>query len=90
MKVKDFKVGQIVMDKLGNEYKVLHITDDNMPLRIACTKFCKPIAIYDGSFFYGVGQEFWIYKSKKVARKGSHQGIGIVTAKSLKLVKDVA
>lgn len=69
MKVKDFKVGQIVVDKLGNEYEVLHITDDNMPLRIGCIKFCKPIAIYDGSFFMVLGKNFGFINPKKLQEK---------------------
>lgn len=74
MKLKEIKVGQIVIDKLGNEYvveKVINNIDGvMMPVLLKCTKFVKCIGVQESDvMFDDVGQSFWIYKSKKIAKK---------------------
>lgn len=89
MKLKDIKAGQIVTDKLGNEYKVLFVTadGDDMPVELECIKFSEEISA-DGIFtFRRIGQCFWIYKSKKIAKAVDElvDNKRLVTVKSLKL-----
>ena len=91
MKLKDIEVGMTVIDKFDNEYEVLEITDRVlMPIKLKCTKFVKNIPvqnlgkIFGKLEFYNVGQSFYIYKSKKVA-KANGDDDNIITIKSLKL-----
>ena len=86
MKLKDIKGGQTVVDKFGNEYvvEIVSYSYDLMPVYLRCTKFVKCVAVQNhGVMFECVGDYFWIYKSKKVAKKdGIKNGI---TVESLKL-----
>lgn len=87
MKLKDIKVGQVVVDKFGNEYEVVEITkNDRMPVYLKCIKFVKKILVQRFGMieFYKEGQSFFVYKSKKVA-KNSGNDIDVITVKSLKL-----
>ena len=86
MKLKDIKVGQTVVDKFGNEYVVENVVydDDLMPVWLICTKFVKCVTVQKhGMMFEFVGDCFWIYKSKKVAKE--HNTENCITVKSLKL-----
>lgn len=91
MKLKDIKAGQIVTDKLGNEYKVLFVAadGDDMPVELECIKFSEEISV-DGIFtFRRIGQCFWIYKSKKSCQKDGMCQENCISVKSLKLKSDV-
>lgn len=68
---KTFEVGQIVVDKLGNEYEVLETDDTILPLKLKCTKFVKEAKIAPVVSFTNVGQIFWIFKSKKSRQRRS-------------------
>nr|DAJ41880.1 MAG TPA: hypothetical protein [Ackermannviridae sp.] len=90
MKFKDVKIGQIVIDKHGNEYKVhnieYNIGDDNCtPVALLCIKHVKDISIFNHICFTTIGQVFWIYKSKKMARRDGFYEEDVITVKSLKL-----
>lgn len=94
MKLKDIKVGQIVADKLGNVYKVLFVAadgGDDVPVELKCIKFSEEISVSDMFTFTRVGQCFWIYKSKKIAKINNAvvDNTCFVTVKSLKLLKNV-
>lgn len=89
MKPKDMKVGQIVVDKFGNEYEVEYIdnNDTAMPIKMCCTKFVVPVDVQDDNVgFTGAGKlnSYWIYKSKKAAKEDGVKDMNILTVKSLK------
>ena len=90
LKVEDLKIGQIVVDKHGNEYEVHAIDrDDIMPIRLRCTKFVRKVNVQDGNVgFKDVDQAMWIYRSKKIAQNDGCDDKGIVTVKSIKLKDD--
>ncbi len=71
MKLEDIEVGQTVVDKFGNEYVVEIVdNDDSMPVYLRCTKFVECVIVQkSGVMFECVDDCFWIYKSKKVAKK---------------------
>lgn len=89
MKLKDIEIGMQVIDKFGNEYIVKEIDNDDisMPVNLECIKFIEPIFVQkiDDIKFDGKGQIFWIYKSKKVAKKNRLKNKDIITFKSLRL-----
>ena len=89
MKLKEIEIGQIVVDKFGNEYvveKVTNNTDSMMPVLLKCTKFVKSIGIQESDItFDDVDESFWIYKSKKIAKNDGMSQENCVTVKSLKL-----
>ena len=91
MKLKDIKVGQVVVDKFGNEYKVLFVCadGDDMPVELECIKFSEKVNVDDTFTFNRIGQCFWIYKSKKIAKFNVEavDNLHFVTVKSLKLKK---
>ena len=91
MKLKEIKVGQIVADKYNNEYKVLFVCadGDDMPVELECIKFSEEISADDTFTFNRIGQCFWIYKSKKIAKfnGAAVDNLRFVTVKSLKLKK---
>ena len=83
---KTFEAGQIVVDKLGNEYEVIEVDDTIRPLKLKCIKFVKEAKLAPFASFTEVGQIFWIFKSRKVVRKNHFEPEkDILTAKSLKL-----
>ena len=87
MKLEDVKIGMKVIDKFGNEYEIVEVTEDEqMPVKVKCTKFLKPIHVQDFGNVYidKVGKSYYIFKSKKVARKRGCDG-DYITVKSLKL-----
>lgn len=91
MKLKDIKVGMEVVDKYGNEYIVTEVDESKsaddvmMPVRLKSIKILRNIAVskFDVTFNC-VGQVYWIYKSKKIARRDGFYKEDIVTVKSLK------
>ena len=90
MKLKEVKIDQIVFDKYGNEYKVHNVDynycDDNCtPVALECIKHVKDISIFNHIYFTTIGQIFWIYKSKKTAKKDCCKNMDVITVKSLKL-----
>lgn len=67
MKLKEFKVGQIVEDIHGNIYRVLKVvddTDDYQPVKLRCTKRSVHKAYItrpNNSYYeFNVGCEWWI------------------------------
>lgn len=86
MKLEEFKVGQIVVDKHGNEYEVNDVHRGMMPIRLRCIKFVRKVNVQDGDVgFHGVDIPLWIYRSKKIAQNDGCNVKSIVTVKSLKL-----
>ena len=88
MKLKEIEIGQIVVDKFGNEYVVEQVQRhaDLMPVLLKCTKFVKSIGIQESDItFDDVDESFWIYKSKKIAKNDGMSQENCVTVKSLKL-----
>ena len=91
MKLKDIKVGMKVVDRYGNEYVVkqvdkLKLPNVEMPVRLKSTKILRSITAskFDVEFHY-IGETYWIYKSKKAARRDGFHKEDIITVKSLKL-----
>lgn len=91
MKLKEIEVGMAVVDKHGNEYKVVGCDKRNnfMPVELICTKFLKSILVqkWGDVSFKQEGQSFHIYKSKKVARNDGCD-VDCITVKSLKPKSD--
>lgn len=90
VKLKEIKIDQIVCDKHGNEYKVYNVDynvgeDNCTPVALECIKHVKDISIFNHICFTTVGQIFWIYKSKKAAKKDCCKNMDVITVKSLKL-----
>lgn len=87
MRLKDIKIGMKVVDKYSNKYEVNKLTEDKrMPVKLKCTKFVREIPVQNlgGIKFREVGQSFYIYKSKKIARNNGNDA-NVITVKSLKL-----
>lgn len=86
MKMRNVKHGQIVVDKHGNEYEIFSIDrSTSMSVILKCTKFCHRIDVQEDNVgFRGVGQTFWVYKSKAAARKDGCDVMNILTVDSLK------
>lgn len=87
MRLEDIKIGMKVVDKYSNEYEVNALIEDKqMPAKLKCTKFTREIPVQNlgGIKFREVGQSFYIYKSKKIARNNGNDA-NIITVKSLKL-----
>lgn len=84
MTLEEIKVGQTVVDNFGNEYVVEIVNyDDWMPVWLRCTKFVELAVVQErGVMFRCVGDCFWIYKSKKVAKKDGVEKC--ITVESLK------
>lgn len=91
MKLKEIEVGMAVVDKYGNEYKVVSVDkrDNFMPVELICTKFLKRILVqkWGDVSFEQEGESFYIYKSNKVARNDCCD-VGCITVKSLKPKSD--
>lgn len=84
MKLEDIEVGQTVVDKFGNEYVVEIVSYDLMPVYLRCTKFVKSVVVQQhGVMFEYVDDYFWIYESKKDAKKDGIENC--ITVESLKL-----
>ena len=84
MKVEDIRVGQTVVDKFGNEYVVEIVSRDLRPVFLRLTKLVKRVVVQThGVVFECVDDYFWIYKSKKVAKKDGIEKC--ITVESLKL-----
>ena len=84
MKVEDIKVGQTVVDKFSNEYVVEIVDNSLMPVLLRCTKIVKRVVVQKhGVMFECVDNYFWIYKSKKVAKKDGVKNC--ITVESLNL-----
>ena len=84
MKLADIEVGQTVVDKVGNEYVVEIVSNDWMPVYLRLTKFVNRVVVQKhGVMFECVDDHFWIYKSKKVAKKDGTEKC--ITVESLKL-----
>ena len=86
MKLKEIEGGMTVVDKFDNEYIVEIVEKGLMPILLKCTKFVKSIGVqkYD-VMFDDVDESFWIYRSKKAAKKDGMCQEHCITVKSLKL-----
>lgn len=87
MKLKNVKIGQIVIDKYGNEY-VVEIVDNHptKPVLLKCIKFLNIVRaqkIGDVKF-HNVNDIYWIYKSAEVAMFNGCD-LECITVESLKL-----
>lgn len=83
MKLENVRVGQIVVDKHGNEYEVGR---GIMPIVLRCIKFVKRVNVQDDDVgFKHIDQTMWIYRSKKIAQNDGCDDMNILTVKSLKL-----
>lgn len=67
MKVKDVKIGMQVIDKLGNEYKVVSVRYNTIKLN--CTKFVESARVDSSNKFQKVGDVFCITTSEEDAKK---------------------
>lgn len=87
MKLEDVKIGQIVIDKYGNEY-VVEIADNHKlrPVLLKCIKFLNIVRVQKiGDIkFHNVNDSFWIYKSAEVAMFNGCD-LECITVESLKL-----
>ena len=84
MKLADIEVGQTVVDEFGNEFVVEIVDYSSIPVYLRCTKFVKCVTVQiHGVMYEGVDDYFWIYKSKKVAKKDGVENC--ITVESLKL-----
>lgn len=89
MKLKDIRIGMKVVDEYNNEYEVVDIDENEklMLVKLKCIKFLKDILIQtygDDIKFQRENTRFYIYKSRKAARKdGCNEKC--ITVKSLKL-----
>lgn len=87
MKLKDIEVGQIVVDKYGNEY-VVEMADNHptRPVLLKCIKFLNIVRVQKiGDVkFHNVNDSFWIYKSAEVAMFNGCD-LECITVESLKL-----
>lgn len=97
MKLKDVKVGMIVVDKYDNEYIVTEVNETNpsgngsMPVRLKSVEIVRNVHVSQLKFdvildvsFSCAGQVYWIYKSKKHAKRDGFFEEDIITVKSLK------
>ena len=97
MKLKDVKVGMIVVDKYDNEYIVTEVPEtkssgnEAMPVRLKSVEIVRSVHVSQLKFdmtlnvtFSCAGQVFWIYKSKKLAKRDGFFEEDIITVKSLK------
>lgn len=87
MKLEEFKLGQIVVDRFGNEYEVREIiTKDKMPILLKCIKFVKEVDVqkFGNIKFSKVGETYYIYKSRGASRSTGND-INVITIKSLRL-----
>ena len=101
MKLKDVKVGMIVVDKYDNKYIVTEVvTEVNetessgnraMPVRLKSVEIVRNVHVSQLKFdviidvtFSCAGQVYWIYKSKKHAKRDGFFEEDIITVKSLK------
>ena len=86
MKLKDIAVGMKVVDKFDNEYIVEVVNSGLMPVLLKCTKFVKCIGVQENDvMFDDVDKSYWIYKSKKAAKKDGMCQKHCISVKSLKL-----
>ena len=86
MKLEDIEVGQTVVDKFGNEFVVEIVdNDDSMPVYLRCTKTVNRVVVQKHGVMFEcvVDDYFWIYKSKKAAKKDGIEKC--ITVESLKL-----
>lgn len=86
MKLKEIEVGMTVIDKFDNEYIIEIVGSGLMPILLRCTKFVKCIGVQENDvMFDDVDKSFWIYKSKKAAKKDGMCQEHCITVKSLRL-----
>ena len=86
MNLADIEAGQTVVDEFGNEFVVEIVSNGWMPVSLRCTKIVKRVTVQKHGVMYEcVDDYFWIFKSKKFAKK--HGIENCITVESLKLKK---
>ena len=68
MKFKDVKIGQILNDAYGNQFKVLKIVDSDeyFPVFVKCVEFKKSVKVDAYTFLTGVNQTLWVLKDRSL------------------------
>ena len=84
MKIEEVKTGMFVKDKLGNEYKVVGVS--NNIVKLLCEKFIKQARIDSTFKFQKVGDVYWITTSEEDAKEIFGQDIDI-SIKSIEPIK---
>ena len=85
MKIEDVKTGMFVKDKLGNEYKVVGVS--NNIVKLLCEKFVKQARVDSTFKFQKVGDVYWITTSEEDAKEIFEQDIDI-SIKSIEQIKN--
>lgn len=84
MKIEEVKTGMFVKDKLGNEYKVVGVS--NNIVKLLCEKFVKQARVDSTFKFQKVGDVYWITTSEEDAKEIFGQDIDI-SIKSIEQIK---
>lgn len=83
MKLNDAHIGMTVIDKFGNEYVIIALANDEMPVKLKCTKFVAECIIDDTTKFLDCGDEWWIVDSEENYKEFTNYDVDI----SLKSIK---
>ena len=69
MKLEDARIGMEIVDKFGNEYVIIGLTNDCMPVKLKCTKLENECVIDDTTEFVAEDDErFPVFPDWFVAR----------------------
>ena len=77
MKYKDAHINMTVMDKFGNEYVIIALTNDEMPVKLKCTKFVAECIVDDTTKFLDCGDEWWIVDSEENYKEFTNYDVDI-------------
>ena len=68
MKFEDVKIGQILLDSLGNKYEVMNIKHSSKcyPVFLKCVEFREAISIDKYATVTGINQTFWIVRDRSM------------------------
>ena len=77
MKYKDAHINMTVMDKFGNEYVIIALTNDEMPVKLKCTKFVAECIVGDTTKFLDCGDEWWIVDSEENYKEFTNYDVDI-------------
>ena len=65
MKLENARIGMEVVDKFGNEYVIIGLDNDCMPVKLKCTKLENECVIDDTTKFVAEDDEWWIVDSEE-------------------------
>ena len=65
MKLENARIGMEVVDKFGNEYVIIGLANDCMPVKLKCTKLEEECVIDDTTKFVVENDEWWIVDSEE-------------------------